>query len=168
MGMKIHIRADQTLVAQATTGNKQWVAKLVGTHPKYTYEREFIAYQKPYTSTRDRGTASVEDGDIIEKVRYTHSGKNDTRRYARVDGRDLVELDRDDVDAAVAELDDPDRDPSDDDDLPLRTQWGVYDHTDGAMCDCIDRGVEPAPFQIDLGGHHNDGEMACENCGGLI
>lgn len=50
----------------------------------------------------------------------------------------------------------------------MKTQWGIYDHTDGAMCDCHDHGIEPRPFLIDLGGHPNDGERACENCGGLL
>lgn len=41
--------------------------------------------------------------------------------------------------------------------------WGVNEWSDGAMCSCEYR----EPFVIDVG-HALDGELACENCGGLI
>lgn len=97
MGMDVKLTDDGRIIAKATTGNKQWVAKLTGTHPSYNYEREFIAYQKPRTTKRDRGEASIEEGDIIEKVRYTHSGKNNSRWYYIVRDGELEEIDRDDV-----------------------------------------------------------------------
>jgi len=84
--MTVELR-ENTLYAEANTGNKQWVAVLTDTHPKYNYDREFVAYQKPKTSNRDSGTATVEDGAVIERVRYTHSGKNRKDQFFQlVDG----------------------------------------------------------------------------------
>lgn len=99
--MTVELRGNK-LQAKANTGNKQWVAVITDTHPTYNYDREFVAYQKPKTSNRDSGTATVEDGAVIERVRYTHSGK--TRKdqfYQLVDG-EAHQIDEVDVEDALA------------------------------------------------------------------
>lgn len=85
--MSVELRGD-TLYAEANTGNKQWIAIITDTHPKYNYDREFVAHQKPKTTKRYSGKCTVEDGAVIEYVRYTHSGKNRKDRYYQlVDGQ---------------------------------------------------------------------------------
>lgn len=92
------------IFAEANTGNKQWVAVITDTHPKYNYEREFVAYQKPKTSDRDSGRAELSEGDVVEKVRYTHSGKNDTRCYYQFAGGELHEIDETEITSALEEI----------------------------------------------------------------
>jgi len=98
--MTVELR-ENTLYAEANTGNKQWVAVLTDTHPQYNYDREFVAYQKPKTSNRDSGTTSVEDGAVIERVRYTHSQKNRTDRYYQLVDGEAHQIDEADVEAAI-------------------------------------------------------------------
>jgi len=98
--MTVELR-ENTLYAEANTGNKQWVAVLTDTHPQYNYDREFVAYQKPKTSNRDSGTTSVEDGAVIERVRYTHSQKNRTDRFYQLAGGEAHQIDESDVEAAI-------------------------------------------------------------------
>lgn len=114
--MTVELR-DDSLYAKANTGNKQWVAVLTDTHPKYTYEREFVAYQKPKTSNRDSGTVTVDDGAVIERVRYTHSGKNRKDRYYQLINGEAYQIHETDVKAAIdGEVipDIDDRDPNTD------------------------------------------------------
>jgi len=98
--MTVELR-ENTLYAESNTGNKQWVAVLTDTDPKYNYDREFVAYQKPKTSDRDSGTASVEDGAVIERVRYTHSGKNRKDRFYQLVDGEVYQIDEADVEAAI-------------------------------------------------------------------
>jgi len=98
--MTVELR-ENTLYAESKTGNKQWVAVLTDTHPKYNYAREFVAYQKPKTSDRDSGTATVEDGAVIERVRYTHSGKNRKDRFYQLVDGEVYQIDEVDVEAAI-------------------------------------------------------------------
>jgi hypothetical protein len=63
--MTVELDGD-TLAATATTGNKQWVAVITDTHPKYNYDRDFVAYQKPKTSDRDSGTATVDPTQVLD------------------------------------------------------------------------------------------------------
>lgn len=87
--------------AESNTGNKQWVGILTDTNPKYNYDRDFVAYQQPKTSNRDRGTATVEDGAFIKRVRYTHSGKNRKDSfYQLIDGK-AYRIDVADIEAAL-------------------------------------------------------------------
>ena len=92
------------IFAEADTGNKQWVAIITDTHPKYNYEREFVAYQKPKTSKRDSGRAEISEGDVVEKVRYTHSGKNDTRRYYQFAAGELHQIDETEITQALEDV----------------------------------------------------------------
>lgn len=92
------------IYAEADTGNKQWVAVITDTHPTYNYEREFVAYQKPKTSKRDSGRAELTEGDVVEKVRYTHSGKNDTRRYYQFAAGELHEIDETEITQALEDV----------------------------------------------------------------
>ena len=74
------------------TGNKAWVARIIGIHPKWKFDREFL------NSTRKGVVVSVlQPNDIIELVRYSHSGKNSSRGYyeVQVDGNllDISEAD---------------------------------------------------------------------------
>jgi len=98
--MTVELR-EKNLYAEANTGNKQWVAVLTDTHPKYNYDRDFVAYQKPKTSDRDSGTASVEDGAVIERVRYTHSGKNRKDQFFQLVDGEVYQIDEADVEAAI-------------------------------------------------------------------
>jgi len=98
--MTVELR-ENTLYAEANTGNKQWVAVLTDTHPQYNYDREFVAYQKPKTSNRDSGTATVEDGAVIERVRYTHSQKTRTDRFYQLVDGEAHQIDEADVEAAI-------------------------------------------------------------------
>lgn len=92
---------NNTLSAEANTGNKQWIAIITDTHPTYNYDREFVAYQKPKTSNRDSGTATVEDGAVIERVRYTHSGKTRKDRFYQLVDGEAHEIEEADVTAAL-------------------------------------------------------------------
>jgi hypothetical protein len=98
--MTVELR-ENTLYAEANTGNKQWVAVLTDTHPKYNYDRDFAAYQKPKTAARDSGTATVEDGAVIERVRYTHSGKNRKDQFFQLVDGEVYRIDEADVVAAI-------------------------------------------------------------------
>lgn len=99
--MTVRLRGN-TLYAEANTGNKQWVAVITDTDSKYNYEREFVAYQKPRTTNRDSGTATVEEGAVIERIRYTHTGKSRREEfYQLVNGR-VYEIVEEDVEAALA------------------------------------------------------------------
>jgi len=98
--MTVELRGD-TIYAEANTGNKQWVAVVTDTHPQYNYDRDFVAYQKPKTSNRDSGTASIEDGAVIERVRYTHSGKNGKDRFYQLVDGEAYQIDEADVEAAL-------------------------------------------------------------------
>lgn len=90
-----------TLSAKANTGNKQWVARIDDTDPTYNYEREFVAHQKPKTADRDRGTATVEEGAVIERVRYTHSGKNRKDQFYQLVDGEPHEIEEAEVTAAL-------------------------------------------------------------------
>jgi len=98
--MTVELR-ETTLYAEANTGNKQWVAVLTDTDPKYNYDRDFAAYQKPKTTDRDSGTATVEDGAVIERVRYTHSGKNRKDQFFQLVDGEVYQIDEVDVEAAI-------------------------------------------------------------------
>ncbi|WP_135306345.1 hypothetical protein [Haloarcula amylovorans] len=98
--MTVELR-DNSLYAESNTGNKQWVAVITDTDPTYNYEREFVAYQKPKTSNRDSGSASVEDGAVIERVRYTHSGKNRKDQFFQLVDGGSYQIDEADVEAAL-------------------------------------------------------------------
>jgi len=101
-GSNMTVELDgNTLAATANTGNKQWVAVITDTHPKYNYDRDFVAYQKPKTADRDSGTATVEDGAVIERVRYTHSGKNRTDRFYQLVNGEVYQIDEAQVTAAL-------------------------------------------------------------------
>lgn len=110
----VELRGDE-LYAKAKTGNKHWVAVITGTHPKYNYNREFVMYQKPRTSNRDSGAVPVENGAVIERVRYTHSGKNRSDAYYQLIDGEAYAIDEADITDALegavipdvdAELDD--------------------------------------------------------------
>lgn len=76
--------------------NKQWVARIDGTDPEYDYEREFVS---PY----DQGTTTVaiEDGDVFERVWYSHGGREKGREYYVVAGGDLCEIPEAQVERAL-------------------------------------------------------------------
>ena len=80
-------------------GNKQWVARIDGTDAQYDLDREFIS---PYG--QGTATETVDDGTVIERCYYSHSGNEKGREYYVVAGGELHEVDGDVEDA----LDDPD------------------------------------------------------------
>jgi hypothetical protein len=101
-GSNMTVELDgNTISAKANTGNKQWVAVITDTHPKYNYDRDFVAYQKPKTSDRDSGTATVGEGAVIERVRYTHSGKNRKDQFYQLVDGEAYKIDEAEVTAAL-------------------------------------------------------------------
>jgi len=76
--------AGDRLYLKANTGNKHWFAKLTALDNRFGFDREFICYQPPRTSKRSDGHTEIFVGDIIERVRYTHSGKNNSRHYCLI------------------------------------------------------------------------------------
>jgi len=84
------------LTVEITKGNKQWVAEITGTDPQYGLDRTFVS---PYG--QDTRTATVADGDIIERVYYSYSGNERGRAYWIVHKGKLVEIDEGDVKDAL-------------------------------------------------------------------
>lgn len=70
-----------------TTGNKAWAAKITGTHPKWNFEREFINKTRAGLKVTE-----VQEGDIIEEVVFSHSGKNRSKEYFLVEGGELKKI----------------------------------------------------------------------------
>lgn len=69
------------------TGNKKTVAKISGTSEQYGLDREWVTEYGEKT-----GTVELEEGDLIESTRYTHSGKNKTRNYLKYTNEELVKI----------------------------------------------------------------------------
>lgn len=94
------LEEDGTLGLKSTRGNKKWVAVLDGEHDKYNYDRDFVAYQQPKTSSRARGKVSLNDGDVLEEVQFSHGGNEKYRRYYvfDADASEFEEIDEDEVD----------------------------------------------------------------------
>lgn len=78
------------------TGNKKTVAKINGTDGQYGLDREWVTEYGEKT-----GTIKLEQGDIIESTRYTHSGKNKTRNYLKYTDGELVEISEDNAKTAA-------------------------------------------------------------------
>lgn len=98
--MTVELR-ENTMYAEPNTGNKQCVAVLTDTHPKYNYDRDFVAYQKPKTADRDSGTVNIEDGAVIERVRFTHFGKNRKDHFYQLVDGEVYQINEVDVEAAL-------------------------------------------------------------------
>lgn len=69
-----------------TTGNKAWCARITGLDTKYKFVREF--FNKTRQGFR---THEINEGDIIEEVVYSHSGKNRSQKFYIVSDGALVE-----------------------------------------------------------------------------
>jgi hypothetical protein len=89
---------------EADTGNKQYVAEIIGTHDKYGLDRDFIAYQQPKTSDRVSVTHTYSEGDLIEERRYTHSGKNHSSHYLVYTQDGFVEVTEDEAEQIAESL----------------------------------------------------------------
>jgi len=87
---------DNELTIEINKGNKQWVAEITGTDAQYNLDRNFIS---PYGEGTE--TVSVENGDIIERVYYSHSGNERGRVYWIVHEGELVEIEQDNVEDAL-------------------------------------------------------------------
>lgn len=87
--MKKLIQKDEKtfIESEYTTGNKAWLAKLVGPDPKFKFKREFLNKQRGGLQIQQ-----VKEGDIIEEVEFSHSGKNSDRRYYMVKDGELEKI----------------------------------------------------------------------------
>ena len=75
------------LETEHTTGNKAWTAKLVGTDPKFKFNREVL------NSTRKGLKLDlIQEGDIIENVEFSHSGKSRNNYYYKVQDGKLISI----------------------------------------------------------------------------
>ena len=83
--------------ASANTGNRQWVAIIVGLSEKWRYDRKFVANQPSMTCRRYDGYAKIEAGQYIESVRFSHSGKGRNTIYYLFDGEKMQEISEDDM-----------------------------------------------------------------------
>ena len=84
------------LTIEITKGNKQWVAEITGTDQQYDLDRTFVS---PYGQGTE--TVTVANGDIIERVYYSHSGNEKGRTYWIVYEGELVEIEESDVEDAL-------------------------------------------------------------------
>jgi hypothetical protein len=75
------------LKTEYTTGNKAWAAKIVGSDPKWKFRREFLNKQRGGIQI-----SPIQEGDIIEEVVYSHSGKNRSENYFLVKNGGLEEI----------------------------------------------------------------------------
>lgn len=75
--MKI-IKKEEKLFLETeyTTGNKAWAAKIIGLNTKWKFDRDFLNKQREGLQI-----SPVQEGDIIEEVIYSHSGKNRSENY---------------------------------------------------------------------------------------
>jgi hypothetical protein len=84
------------LTIEINKGNKQWVAEIGGKNAQYDLDRNFVS---PYG--QDTETITVKNGDIIERVYYSHSGNERGRVYWIVHEGELVEIKQDNVKDAL-------------------------------------------------------------------
>lgn len=74
------------------TGNKAWCAIITGDDPKWKLARRFL------NGTRKGISIDlVNDGDIIEEVVFSHSGKNKSECYYTVNGLSLDSIKKSEV-----------------------------------------------------------------------
>lgn len=78
--------------SEYTTGNKQWLARITGMHPKFKFEREFLNGTR-----RGINITRVTDGDILEEVSFSHSGKNRDTIFYIIANAELVKIQERDV-----------------------------------------------------------------------
>ena len=75
------------LETEYTTGNKAWCAKITGTHPKWKFEREFINKTR-----KGLEITEVNEGDIIEEVIFSHSGKNRSTEFFLIENGEMKKI----------------------------------------------------------------------------
>jgi antitoxin component YwqK of YwqJK toxin-antitoxin module len=64
------------LESQYSTGNKAWLAKITGSDPKWKFKREFLNKQR-----NGLQITPLQEGDILEEVIFSHSGKGRSSDY---------------------------------------------------------------------------------------
>lgn len=82
----------QVLETNYTTGNKAWAARITGLDPKWKFQREFLNGTR-----KGLQITPVAEGDIIEEVIYSHSGKNRDNYYYRIENGEMVKVSERDV-----------------------------------------------------------------------
>ena len=87
---------DTLEVELGPTGNKKTVAKINGTSEQYGLDREWVTEYGEKS-----GIVELEEGDIIESTRYTHTGKNKTRNYLKYTNGKLVKISEDNAKTAA-------------------------------------------------------------------
>lgn len=80
------------LETEYRTGNRAWCARITGTDPKWKFQREFFNRTRQGVRIHE-----VIEGDIIEEVTYSHSGKNRSADYYIIQGGNLVKTSERDV-----------------------------------------------------------------------
>mgnify|MGYP001230761521 CR=1 FL=1 len=80
------------LETEYRTGNKAWCALITGTDPKWKYSREFLNGTR-----KGLKLTAVEDGDIIEEVVFSHSGKNRSTEFQIIKDGELSPISAKDV-----------------------------------------------------------------------
>lgn len=89
--------------------SRQWVARIVGKHPKYGYAREFLRGHKDYNNANKVGSRGVmvwytlEDGELYE-IQQPVSWRKDYRWFGTVREGRVVELTTEEVKQWLAAL----------------------------------------------------------------
>jgi antitoxin component YwqK of YwqJK toxin-antitoxin module len=88
----IHLNGKLLLETEFKTGNKAWVAKITGLDPKFTFNRIFL------NRTRNGlKLTEVHEGEIIEEVIYSHSGKHPRKYFYQIKDGALSPIEERDV-----------------------------------------------------------------------
>ena len=86
--MKLIIKDDRLFIeSEYTTGNKQWLAKIIGKHDKFEFEREFLNGTR-----KGLKISEIQNGALLEEVSYSHSGKSSSRNYFKVIDNKLTDI----------------------------------------------------------------------------
>lgn len=97
-----------TLTLEKIGGEKPWVAEIVGTHPKWKLDRQFVDAFIDYSGANSKGsrgieyTYQLEDGIYEVKGGNTWGSVND-RKFIRVTGEEYSKLSMTEVLEAISE-----------------------------------------------------------------
>lgn len=91
--MNLTLHNDKLILeTNYTTGNKAWAARIKGLDSKWKFSREFLNRTR-----KGLQMTLIEEGDIIEEVIFSHSGKNRYNYYYQVRNGELVKMSERDV-----------------------------------------------------------------------
>ena len=107
--MKVHRNLANSLIpglGDYTFGKMPrgyWVAEIIGRHPKFRFQREFLRFKKDYSEANSIGSRGVyayyilEDNKVYE-VCSPISWKNTDRYFCTVVGGEIIRLTKEEVD----------------------------------------------------------------------